>query len=128
MRTPPASGLHLAHHSDCVVAAFPDEVDLSNAPLLRTELLTLLNGGVPALIMDLSGTAFCDSAAVDAIARIRIRASALGVALWLVLAEQGTARKVCEITGMTSVIPVATELAEARAAIRAEAATPSPPG
>ena len=61
---------------DAVVVRLPAEVDLTSADGLREALLAVLNSGARALIVDMTLTTFCDSAAIGAITRAARRAAA----------------------------------------------------
>ena len=57
------------------VVTLPAEIDVTNADMVREELLGVLNQGAVLLIADLSKTSFCDSAGVSALVRIFRRAA-----------------------------------------------------
>lgn len=106
----------------CAVVRFPAEVDLLNAPAIRDQLLRLLSAGVPALVLDLTGTAFLDSAGVHTIVRTQDRCAALSVPLAAAVPETGTVRRVFEVTALPRLIATATDLGSACAAV-----APDPP-
>lgn len=54
--------LEVEHTSELTVVRFPEEVDVINAAAIRDRVLRLLNTGIPALLLDLTGTTFLDSA------------------------------------------------------------------
>ena len=85
------------------VVAFPEHVDVSNAALIREQLLAALDRGAEVVIADMSATASCDHAGVDAIARAyqqaairhaELRLAATGPAVRRQLAAQGLDRLV----------------------------------
>lgn len=88
------------------VLVFPPEVDFSNADLVRTRGLWLLNQGARRIVLDLTYCRFCDSTGVDAIFRCHIRARALGAELKLRLPPTGLVRRICAITGVLRVVPL----------------------
>src|SRR5690606_30107494 len=45
----------------CGTLTFPEEVDLSNGEAILEQAERLLDSGIPALIIDLTQCAFCDS-------------------------------------------------------------------
>jgi anti-anti-sigma factor len=51
------------------VVAFPEHVDVSNAGQIREQLATAFDRGAAVVIADMSATASCDDAGVDALAR-----------------------------------------------------------
>ncbi|MEO3828795.1 STAS domain-containing protein [Actinomadura sp. B10D3] len=83
----------------------PTEVDFANYDDLHTCAQRLLNDGVPAMIFDLTGCAYCDSSVVDAILRAHRRARELNTPLTLRLPPSGIVRRVCAITGVTRIVP-----------------------
>ena len=57
------------------VVGVPGEVDLTNSESLRDELLNALNAGAVGLVVDMTGTTFCDSAGIAALTRAARRVS-----------------------------------------------------
>src|SRR6266516_1639972 len=87
------------------IVSFPEQVDISNVDQLRDRLLSVINRGATVLIADMTGTASCDHAAVDAIARACQRAAANGTQLRLV----GTApvvRRVLRLERQDRLVPI----------------------
>ncbi|HTU75549.1 MAG TPA: STAS domain-containing protein [Trebonia sp.] len=68
---------------DAVVVRLPVEVDLTSADRLREALLAVLTSEAAALIVDMTATTFCDSAAIHAITRATRRAAADGAEIRL---------------------------------------------
>ena len=99
---------------DDVRVVMPKEIDLSNAPSIGQEIFVLLNSGADPLILDLSGTRFCDSQGVNLIVRAIVRARGLHSRLALVVPESGGPRRVLDIYGLTRFLPTAPTLDEAR--------------
>ncbi len=97
----------------CVpVVTVPEEVDVTNAPGLRAALLQAAADGSATLVVDMTGTRFCDSAGLRVLADAHKRAVAAGGAV--VLAVPATAvLRVLEITGIDQVIPSFASLDEA---------------
>ena len=60
------------------VVTLPAEVDVTNADEIREALLTAASHVVAVLIIDMSGTTFCDSAGVGAIIAAYRQAAATG--------------------------------------------------
>src|SRR5712691_10309647 len=58
------------------VVTLPPEIDVTNADMVREDLLSVMNQGAVLLIADLSKTTFCDSAGVSALVRTFRRAGA----------------------------------------------------
>ena len=87
------------------VVSLPVEIDMSNADLIREDLLAIVNRGASTLVVDMSGTTFCDSAGVNALVRTLKRATANGAAMRLVVSTQPV-RRVLDITGVDHLIDI----------------------
>lgn len=109
---------------DLAVVALPAEVDISAADQLRDELVDLLRRGVKTLIVDLSATTFCDSAALGALIVAHKRAAGSAAQLRLVAAVPAVLR-VMRIIGVDRLIPIYPTLAAARRGGAAAVSGPS---
>jgi anti-sigma B factor antagonist len=67
-----------------VVVTVPAEIDAMNADEVREELLSATAPGVTTLIVDMSGTTFCDSAGVHAVITAYRQAAQAGTEVRLV--------------------------------------------
>jgi len=85
------------------VVTLPAEIDVTNADMVREELLSVLNQGTALLIADLSKTSFCDSAGVGALVRTFRRAAASAGTMRLVVSTSAVQR-VLSITGVDRLI------------------------
>lgn len=85
------------------VVTLPAEIDVTNAGLIREELLSVLNQGAALLIADMSTTSFCDSAGLSALVRAFRRASADGAGMRLVVGTPAV-RRVLSITGVDRLV------------------------
>lgn len=97
------------------VVRFPAEVDVSCASLVGAELAAAIASGAPLVIADLSLTTFCDSSGVTMLATAWRLACARRVELRLVVASDPV-RRIVELTGLDTLIPVFGGLAAAQAA------------
>ena len=96
------------------VVAAPEEIDITNAEALRSALLTAAADGHGTLVVDMTGTRFCDSSGLHTLIAAHKRAEAEGREVLLVI--PGTAvLRVFALTAMDRVIPNFTTLAEALA-------------
>lgn len=86
--------------SRCVVA-IAGEVDLLNAGDLEHRIATLVSD-VPALVLELDGVTYLDSAALHMLERLRRRCDEVGVQLALVCSTGSRARRVLDLSGMTA--------------------------
>jgi anti-sigma B factor antagonist len=98
------------------VVSLPVEIDLANAGQIREDLLTVLNRGPATLIVDMTGTTFCDSAGVNAIVRAYKRAAAGGARMRLVVSAPAVQR-VLAITGVDRLIGTWPSVAAALTAV-----------
>jgi anti-sigma B factor antagonist len=90
---------------DAVVVRLPAEVDLTSADGLREALLAVLNQGARALIVDMTATTFCDSAAIHAITRAARRAAASGAEIRLAACAP-TVLRILALLGIDRVLGV----------------------
>ena len=87
------------------IVAFPDHVDVSNVGQLRDRLLAVINRGATVLIADMTETASCDHAGVEAIARACQRASVNGTRIRLAVTAP-VIRRVLSIEGLDRLVPI----------------------
>jgi anti-anti-sigma factor len=96
------------------VVAAPEEIDITNAEALRSALLTVAANGNRTLVVDMTRTQFCDSSGLHTLIAVHKRAGAEGREVLLVIPST-TVLRVFALTGMDTVIPNFTSLAEALA-------------
>jgi anti-anti-sigma factor len=102
-------------HGVPVVTA-PAEIDVTTAEQLRAALLEATGGTHPVVVLDMSGTSFCDSAALHVILRAAARAEDEGRDLRLVIGADGAVPRILALTGTDRRIPCFTSLEQALAA------------
>jgi anti-anti-sigma factor len=78
------------------VVTMPAEIDAMNADEIRDALLAATGNGATTLIIDMSGTTFCDSAGVHAVIAAYKQAAGTGVEVRLVAT---TVRRVFRLIG-----------------------------
>lgn len=108
----PGAGYEVSWAGGLPVVVTPEEIDASNAADLRQSLLSCANGSHPTLVVDMSGTAFCDSTGVHQLVRARARAIAAGGEVRLVIPTAPVLR-LFAIMGIDRLFPVFATLAEA---------------
>jgi anti-sigma B factor antagonist len=107
------------------VVAAPEEIDTTNADGLREALHQAAGDGSGTLVVDLTRTRFCDSAAIHALVDAHRRARGAGGQVLLAFSGAAVPR-IFEITGIDRVIPGFPSVAEALAHVPAiEAPGPS---
>ncbi len=97
------------------VVTMPEHIDVTNVPQLREQLLSLINRGAAVLIVDMTVTASCDHAALDAVARAYQRAAVSGTQLRLVVTAP-VVRRVLGIEGLDRLVSIYPTLEAATAA------------
>jgi anti-anti-sigma factor len=100
----------------------PAEIDVANADEIHRALVSAANLGAPVLIVDMSGTTFCDSAGVQAIIAAHKQAAAADTQLRLVAPA---VMRILTLVGVGQLVPLYPTLEAALA--RAPAAEPSSP-
>ena len=105
------------------VVSAPAEVDVSNADGLREALLACADAGHAVLVVDMRGTAFCDSTGLHQLVRAHKRATAAGGEVRLVITAP-TVLRLFAIVGIDRFFPIFRSLDEAVAGPSAPVARP----
>jgi anti-sigma B factor antagonist len=96
----------IERHGGTVVARLTGEVDMTNAALVRDRLLDAVPNDVLALIVDLEGCRYLDSAAIEVIFDLSRRLGRRRQDLRLVVPETSPLGRVLLLTDVHSVAPV----------------------
>jgi anti-anti-sigma factor len=99
----------------------PEHIDVSNAGQIREQMLSVINRGATALIVNMTATASCDQSGAEAVARAYQRAVASGTQVRVVVTTP-IVRRVLSINGLDRLIPMYPSLEAAAAADRAPTA------
>jgi anti-sigma B factor antagonist len=99
-------------HGDQLIAVMPAEVDFTNSGQIRDVLLRALNSGVRTLIVDMSGTGFCDVSGMRTLERVYQRARACDAQLRLVVTAS-IVRRMLIVNGLHRIIAVYPSVAAA---------------
>jgi anti-sigma B factor antagonist len=96
------------------IVVLEGEHELFSAPKLQRQLDGLIGEGL-ALVIDLTETTFLDSSVVAVLLRARERADEAGVPFSIVIDDSTgePVRRMFEITGLASILPVVHSRAEA---------------
>lgn len=97
------------------VVSLPAEIDITNAGQVYDRLMAAAATGAPVVIADCTATVFCDVAGVRRLVMGHAQAAARGVQLRLVIAPGGLLRRLLELLGADSVLPVYPGVEEASA-------------
>ncbi len=100
------------------VVTLPEHIDVVTAGQVREQLLSVINRGAVALIVDMTATQSCDHAGVDAMARAYQRAAVSGTQLRLVVGAP-VVRRAMAIEGLDRLISIYPTLEAAMAATTA---------
>jgi anti-sigma B factor antagonist len=98
-----------------VVAQLAGEVDMTNAAYVREELTAAVPNGARGLVVELSGTTYLDSAAIELLFELSRRLARRRQVLRLVLPEDSPLRRLLTLTDVESVAELYASLADARA-------------
>jgi anti-sigma B factor antagonist len=94
------------------VVRTPAEVDVTNADEMREALLSVLNLGATAVVIDMTRATFCDSAGVSALVRAQRRASASGARL-RIATQSETVLRLFTLIGLAMVVEIYPDVAAA---------------
>src|SRR6516164_6349644 len=97
------------------VVAFPEHVDESNAAQIREQLLAVFDNGAAVVIADMSATASCNPAGVDAVSLASQHAAIRRAELRLV-ATAPAVRRLLAAQGLDRLVPVYSSVEAAVAA------------
>lgn len=107
--------LEIERREDVPVARATEDIDAANASGVGFELAETI-GGEGALVLDLSGTRYLDSAGIDMLFRFGERLHQRRARLLLVVPSGSPLRRVVEIVGLPRSMPVCETLEQALAA------------
>ena len=105
------------------VVVAPPEIDITNADGFRVTLLEASAAANSVLVVDLSGTDFCDSMGLNVLVREHERAEAAGGAVFLAAPGEAV-RRIFQVTGIDRFLRTSPSLDAAlrdAAAVRASA-------
>jgi anti-anti-sigma factor len=105
-------------HGETPVGRVEGEIDLSNVEEMATGLRGLLNNQIVALVVDLSGTTYLDSAGINVLYVLADEMRARQQALHLVIPEGSLIARAISITGLDRAVPAHATLGDALAAAR----------
>ena len=108
-------------HAPPLVVVLPAEIDLASAPAVSETLLFAISTGPGVVVADLTGTTYCDCAAIRSLCHATEHAAARGTDLRLVI-PAGPVRRVLDLTGRDRQLHLYLAVASALSA------SPGPPG
>jgi anti-anti-sigma factor len=95
-----------------VIVTFPEEVDLTNSAAATADVFDAL-GSHGLVIVDMSGTTFCDSSGMRMLLAARNHADVSGSLLRIVITPGGTVARSLTVLGMNSMLPIYDSLHDA---------------
>lgn len=95
------------------IVRLPPEVDVVNSDEVYDELSAALVPGVDTVVVDMTGTSFCDSSGVHAIMRSYEAAAARDIRMRVAVMPDGSVRRVLQLVGVARLMPVYESLDEA---------------
>jgi anti-anti-sigma factor len=109
--------LAVERRGGAVVALLAGEIDMTNSTYVRDELLEATPNDVLALVLDVSGCRYLDSAAIEVIFDLARRLGRRRQRLHVALPPESPLRRVLLLTDVPAVAPVHDSLEEALAAV-----------
>jgi len=100
----------------CTVVAVDGELDMSTAGELTQVLTAAIDAGETNVVLDLASLDFCDSAGLAVMVGAHNRLDALGRRIVVAAPTEAVAR-VLDLSGVSQVIPMMTDLDEACAMV-----------
>jgi anti-sigma B factor antagonist len=85
------------------VVTAPEELDITNASMLRAAVLEAAADGRGKFVVDMSGTQYCDSAGLHVLVRAHKQAESNGGAMLVVISTE-TVRRVLAVTGIDGLL------------------------
>lgn len=124
----PMAEIRVEREDENVVAVLTGEVDMSNAATVRQEIAESVTPDDDALIIDMSGLSFIDSAGLHAMIELGTVLDERRQQLMLCLPPGSTIRRAIDIIGLPHVVSVYPDRSEAMEAVRASAVESRPIG
>jgi anti-anti-sigma factor len=106
----------IEHKGSMVVARLTGEIDMTNVSYIGDELTKAVSNEALGLVIDLSGTRYLDSAAIELLFELARRLSRRRQALRLALPPDSPLRRVLLLTDVQTVAPLHDSVEEALAA------------
>ncbi len=103
----------LDRRSASIVARLSGEVDMSNATYVRDQLLASMPNDALALVLDISGCRYLDSAAIEVLFEVSRRLGRRRQELRLVMPPESPLRRVMELTEVHTAAPIYESLEKA---------------
>lgn len=109
--------LHIEHDGIVMLARLEGDVDMSNADDIGGAVVRALTNVMHALVIDLTGVGYFDSAGIRLVYDLRERLAVRGQTLRLVVPEVSPVRDALRLAAVLQSVEVDTTLADAHAAL-----------
>lgn len=106
------------------VVGFPAELDIGTVDQPQGEALLLLERGVSGLVLDFSGTVFCDLSGSNAVFRIEHRARAMDAAVQVAVPPASQPRRLFDLLDLTTTLTLRPSLTASLAGFTALGGAP----
>lgn len=93
-------------HQDKVRIAIDGELDLANAAVVERQILDAITNQDTEVALDLHGLTYIDSAGLRVLFTLGTRLETLQIALEIVVPTESPIRKMIELSGIATAIPV----------------------
>src|SRR5215831_1107365 len=120
----PATGYPFQMAGGVPVVTAPAEIDTTTVSELRAILSEWQSQGHTTVVMDMTGTQFCDSSGLRELVWAHKRAVADGGGLRLVIPAEGAFVRIFTVSGLDQIIPHFATLKQALAQVTAVASRP----
>jgi anti-sigma B factor antagonist len=104
--------LQLEEREGWAIARASGDLDLTTAPRLREQLVQVVTGGQPRIVLDLQAVDFIDSTGLGVLVGVLKRTRSQGGDLRLVSQRSGL-RKILELTTLDQALPLASSVEDA---------------
>lgn len=120
-----AGGVQLVRNGRIVVARMPVEVEISQAPLLRGQLIQAVDNRDLGLVIDMTATEYLDSSGVNLLFELGEGLAARQLRMAIVIPQGGLVERVVSIVDLGSAMPIHRDLESAVDEIRDTPGAPS---
>jgi anti-anti-sigma factor len=110
--------VHVSREDELVIATLAGEIDMANAEAAFGRVAAALDNRALAVILDLSATRYLDSSGLQAMLDLLQRTRVRGQEMCVVALPDSPPRRLIEVAGAEDKLPLHTEVAAARAALR----------
>jgi anti-sigma B factor antagonist len=119
------AGVELIRNGRVIVARMPVEVEISQAPLLRGQLMQAVENRDLGLVVDMTATKYLDSSGVNMLFELGEGLAARQLRMAVVMPQGGLVERVVSIVDLGSAMPIHRDVESAVDEIRSTPGAPS---